>query len=144
MPVSFLPSVEQGGNHTKEGVFLFGDSWNTRHPLTGGGMTVAFNDVVLLAQMLGEVENYNNWDQISDILARWYWVRKPSAFTMNIMGVALYDLFGADGMYNLGNFCDVEIHGRIGERLAILQNGCFKYLECGGDCIHGAASLLSG
>ena len=100
MPNSFLPSVEQGGKRTKEGVFLLGDSWNMRHPLTGGGMTVALNDVVILAQMLGKVESYSNWDQVSDILARWHWARKPLASTFNILSVALYDLFGADGMYS--------------------------------------------
>ena len=36
MPNSFLPPVEQGGEQTKEGVILIGDSWNMRHPLTGG------------------------------------------------------------------------------------------------------------
>ena len=144
MPNSFLPSVEQGGSYTKEGVFLLGDSWNMRHPLTGGGMTVALNDVVLLAQMLGEVGNYSDWNQISSILARWHWARKPLSSTLNILSVALYDLFGADGMYNHGNFCDVEMDLRIDECLAVLQNGCFKYFECGGECIRGPVSLLSG
>ncbi|KAG9310430.1 squalene epoxidase-domain-containing protein [Chiua virens] len=127
MPNSFLPAVEQGGRYTKEGVFLLGDSWNMRHPLTGGGMTVALNDVVLLAQMLGKVQSYSNWDQISDVLSRWHWARKPLASTINILSVALYDLFGADDEY-----------------LAVLQNGCFKYFECGGECIRGPVSLLSG
>ena len=36
MPNSFLPPVEQGGEQSKEGVILVGDSWNMRHPLTGG------------------------------------------------------------------------------------------------------------
>jgi len=127
MPNSFLSSVEQGGKYTKEGVFLLGDSWNMRHPLTGGGMTVALNDVVLLAQMLGKVGNYSDWDQISDMLARWHWARKPLASTINILSVALYDVFGADD-----------------ECLVVLQNGCFKYFECGGECIRGPVSLLSG
>jgi len=110
MPNSFLPSVKQGGNYTKEGVFLLGDSWNMRHPLTGGGMAVALNDVVLLAQMLGEIGNYNDWDQISDMLDRWHWARKPLASTINILSIALYDLFGADGMYSHGNSCNIETH----------------------------------
>lgn len=110
MPNSFLPSVKQGGNSTKEGIFLLGDSWNMRHPLTGGGMAVALNDVVILAQMLGEVGNYNDWDQISDMLARWHWARKPLASTINILSIALYDLFGADGMYPHGNSCDIETY----------------------------------
>lgn len=144
MPNSFLSSAVQGGKYTKEGVFLLGDSWNMRHPLTGGGMTVALHDVVLLAQMLGKIENYSNWDQVSDMLTRWHWARKPLASTVNILSVALYDLFGADGMCSRGNLCDIETHYSIGEYLAVLQNGCFKYFECGGDCIRGPVSLLSG
>jgi squalene monooxygenase len=97
MPNSFLPPVEQGGRHSKEGVILLGDAWNMRHPLTGGGMTVALNDVVILSQLLCEVQNFGRWDQISDVLHRWHWARKPLSSTINILSVALYDLFGADG-----------------------------------------------
>ncbi|KAH7884061.1 squalene epoxidase-domain-containing protein [Phlebopus sp. FC_14] len=127
MPNSFLPSVPQGGTNTKEGVILLGDAWNMRHPLTGGGMTVALNDVILLSQLLAKGDSLSNWDQTSDILSRWYWSRKPLASTINILSVALYDLFGADD-----------------ECLAVLQNGCFKYFECGGDCVREPVSLLSG
>ncbi|THH19123.1 hypothetical protein EW146_g1965 [Bondarzewia mesenterica] len=127
MPNSFLPSTEQGGRRTKEGVILLGDSWNMRHPLTGGGMMVAFHDVVLLTRMLSELPDLSNWDSISHILHQWYWARKPLASTVNILSVALYDLFGADDEY-----------------LAVLRTGCFKYFELGGNCIAGPVSLLSG
>ena len=30
------------------------------------------------------------------------------------------------------------------EDLAVLQRGCFKYFERGGDCVRGPVSLLSG
>jgi squalene monooxygenase len=97
MPNSFLPPVEQGSRHTKEGVILLGDAWNMRHPLTGGGMTVALNDVVVLAKLLCEVEDFGHWERMSDVLHRWHWSRKPLSATINILSVALYDLFGADG-----------------------------------------------
>ncbi|RCH77538.1 Squalene epoxidase, partial [Rhizopus stolonifer] len=46
MPNGFLPpSINQ-----VEGMIMLGDAMNIRHPLTGGGMTVAFNDVVLLKE----------------------------------------------------------------------------------------------
>ncbi|KAF9235758.1 squalene epoxidase-domain-containing protein [Melanogaster broomeanus] len=120
-------ALENDRKYTKECVFLLGDAWNMRHPLTGGGMTVALNDVVLLSQLLAKVDNFSNWDQMSDLLSRWHWARKPLASTINILSVALYDLFGADD-----------------ECLVVLQNGCFKYFECGGDCIRDPVSLLSG
>ncbi|KAH9074782.1 squalene epoxidase-domain-containing protein [Lactarius deliciosus] len=127
MPNSFLPPVEQGGRHAKEGVVLLGDAWNMRHPLTGGGMTVALSDVVLLAPMLVAVPDLADWHAVAEVLHRWHWARKPLAATINILSIALYDLFGADDQY-----------------LAILRTGCFKYFECGGECIRGPVSLLSG
>ena len=97
MPNSFLPPVEQGTAVTKKGVILIGDSWNMRHPLTGGGMTVALNDVVVLRDLLGSVDDFKDWKQMQKALHRWHWDRKPLASTVNILSVALYDLFGADG-----------------------------------------------
>ena len=89
----------QGGNEfgTKEGVFLVGDAWNMRHPLTGGGMTVAFNDIVILRDILAQVGDFSRWDEIREGLRRWHWDRKSLASTVNILSVALYDLFGANG-----------------------------------------------
>ncbi|EKM51128.1 uncharacterized protein PHACADRAFT_263119 [Phanerochaete carnosa HHB-10118-sp] len=127
MPNSFLPSTEQGGRHSKEGVLLLGDSWNMRHPLTGGGMMCAFNDVVILREYLSQVDDFSSWKEMSSLLHRWHWRRKALASTVNILSVALYDLFGADD-----------------ESLEVLRIGCFKYFERGGDCVNGPVSLLSG
>lgn len=99
MPNSFLPPIEQGTATTKEGAILIGDSWNMRHPLTGGGMTVALNDVLVLRDLLGSVKDLKDWNQIQKILHRWHWDRKPLASTINILSVALYDLFGADSRF---------------------------------------------
>ncbi|KAF9528978.1 squalene epoxidase [Crepidotus variabilis] len=127
MPNSFLPPVEQGTKRSKKGAILIGDSWNMRHPLTGGGMTVALSDVVLLRKLLGSVDDLREWTEIQQTLHSWHWDRKPLASTVNILSVALYDLFGADD-----------------EELRVLRTGCFKYFECGGECINGPVSLLSG
>ncbi|KAJ3869241.1 squalene epoxidase-domain-containing protein [Lentinula novae-zelandiae] len=128
MPNSFLPSVMQGGNEfgTKEGVFLVGDAWNMRHPLTGGGMTVAFNDIVILRDILAQVGDFSHWDEIREGLRRWHWDRKSLASTVNILSVALYDLFGAND-----------------DNLEVLRTGCFKYFELGGECVNGPVSLLA-
>jgi len=99
MPNSFLPPVDQGTGRSKQGAILIGDSWNMRHPLTGGGMTVALNDVVILRELLGSVDDLKNWKKIQKALHRWHWDRKPLSSTVNILSVALYDLFGADGEF---------------------------------------------
>ncbi|KAK4047804.1 Squalene epoxidase [Microbotryomycetes sp. JL201] len=137
MPNSFLPPYPQGRGSA--GVFLAGDSLNMRHPLTGGGMTVALNDCVLLTQMLGggetvcEVDidergvlDLDSWTDVSERLEEWHWERKKVASCINVLAMALYSLFGADD-----------------ENLEVLKTGCFKYFELGGDCINGPVSLLS-
>ncbi|KAK7058664.1 Squalene epoxidase [Paramarasmius palmivorus] len=128
MPNSFLPSVMQASDPTlsKQGVILLGDAWNMRHPLTGGGMTVAFNDVVILRELLGAIDDLKDWNAVKGALHTWHWQRKPLASTVNILSVALYDLFGADD-----------------ELLGVLRVGCFKYFERGGECIGGPVRLLS-
>ncbi|BGP44071.1 Squalene epoxidase [Rhodotorula kratochvilovae] len=137
MPNSWLPPYPQGRD--VQGAFLAGDSLNMRHPLTGGGMTVAFNDCVLLAELLGGGERVadvegdkrgvvelDNWLDMSERLEEWHWRRKAVASCINVLSLALYSLFGADD-----------------ENLEVLKTGCFKYFERGGDCISGPVSLLS-
>ena len=97
MPNSFMPPVKQGVEQTREGAVLVGDSWNMRHPLTGGGMTVALHDAVILTNLLRSVENLDEWEYISHVLHEWHWRRKPLGSTINILSIALYDLFGAEG-----------------------------------------------
>lgn len=92
-----MPPVKQGSEYTKEGAILVGDSWNMRHPLTGGGMTVALHDAVILTELLASVENFDEWEYISYILHEWHLKRKPLGSTINILSIALYDLFGAEG-----------------------------------------------
>lgn len=123
MPNQFLPTSP----NRSPGLILLGDAWNMRHPLTGGGMTVALNDVVILSQHLASVKDLSDWSQVSTQLGAFYWQRKHLASVINILAQALYALFAADS-----------------ENLRILQRGCFKYFERGGDCIDGPVSLLSG
>ena len=63
-------------------------------------MTVALNDVVVLRDLLGSVDDLKDWKQLQKALHRWHWDRKPLASTVNILSVALYDLFGADGRFH--------------------------------------------
>jgi len=156
MPNSLLPASLQGSKHTKSGAVLIGDAWNMRHPLTGGGMTVALSDVVILRRLLEPLVTipvaeqfvpaspvssdkpaavsaaaiwrpFSDWSLIVPLLTDLHWERKGLASTVNILSVALYDLFGAED-----------------ENLYVLREGCFKYFERGGDCVAGPVSLLSG
>lgn len=129
MPNSFLPPKMQGRRGAREGVVMVGDSWNMRHPLTGGGMTVALSDAVLLAGYLRrdtELDDLHDWETIRHRLQEWHWRRKNLSGVVNVLSIALYDLFGADD-----------------EDLAVLREGCFKYFELGGDRVAGPVGLLS-
>lgn len=61
-------------------------------------MTVAFNDVVILTDLLRSVQHLDDWVCITQILHTWHWSRKPLGSTINILSIALYDLFGAEGL----------------------------------------------
>lgn len=109
-------------------------------------MTVAFNDIVSLAPLILECPDFSA-PTLSSLLKKWHWSRKPLSSTVNILSVALYDLFGADGEQYLTQFRDKRILKRSpnkDEYLAVLREGCFKYFELGGRCISDPVSLLAG
>lgn len=137
MPNSYLPATPQG--RKRIGAILAGDSMNMRHPLTGGGMTVALNDCVILTELLGGgktvgvvsgdsrgVIDLREWESVRVRLEEWHWRRKGIATCINTLAQALYSLFGADD-----------------ENLEVLKTGCFKYFKLGGDCIGGPVALLA-
>ncbi|KAF2156720.1 ERG1 squalene epoxidase [Myriangium duriaei CBS 260.36] len=125
MPNSWLPpSVSR-----TPGVIVLGDAMNMRHPLTGGGMTVAFNDAVLLSQLLAPslVPRLDDTKVVLMQMKRFHWQRKNLTSVINILAQALYSLFAADD-----------------PQLKALQLGCFRYFQMGGQCIDGPVGLLAG
>ncbi|KAL7917524.1 squalene monooxygenase-like protein [Trichoderma austrokoningii] len=123
MPNSWLPAVPQ----TPNGLVVLGDALNMRHPLTGGGMTVAFNDAVLLAELLhpARVPSLDDARAVRDAMHRLYWRRKNFTSIINTLAQALYSLFAADD-----------------RQLRALQMGCFEYFRRG--WTDGPAGLLGG
>jgi len=102
MPNSFLPPSV---NRT-EGIVLLGDAMNMRHPLTGGGMTVAFNDVLLLSKLLSPkaVPNFDDTRLVLEQMNTFHWKRKSLSSVINILAQALYTLFAANGKCLLYKF----------------------------------------
>lgn len=125
MPNSFLPPT----TNKTPGLLILGDAMNMRHPLTGGGMTVAFNDAVLLSQLLSpdKVPMLDDTALVIKQMRSFHWQRKGLTSVINILAQALYSLFAAD---------DAE--------LKALQMGCFHYFKLGGNCIDGPVGLLAG
>jgi len=96
MPNSFLPP----STNKTPGMIMLGDAMNMRHPLTGGGMTVAFNDVVLLSELLSPdvVPRLEDTKLVLKQMSTFHWRRKNLTSVINILAQALYSLFAADGM----------------------------------------------
>lgn len=112
MPNSWLPPSKQTSG--PPGVLILGDAMNMRHPLTGGGMTVAFNDVVVLSGMLEGVEHLDDDKAIRGVMKQFYWQRKNLSSIINVLAMALYSLFAADS-----------------PQLRALRLGCFAYFQRG-------------
>lgn len=125
MPNSWLPPTI---NKTP-GLLILGDAMNMRHPLTGGGMTVAFNDVVLLSELLSPeiVPDLDDSKLVLQQMRTFHWRRKGLTSVINILAQALYSLFAAND-----------------SQLKALQMGCFHYFKLGGNCIDGPVGLLAG
>ncbi|KAK3940994.1 putative squalene monooxygenase [Diplogelasinospora grovesii] len=127
MPNYFLPAA----SNRSPGLIVAGDALNMRHPLTGGGMTVALSDVVLLGELLSpcSVPNFDEVEMILRQMRRFHCRRKRHASVINILAQTLYALFAAaaDDYY-----------------LNALRQGCFDYFKLGGACADGPAGLLGG
>ena len=123
MPNSWLPPTKQSAR----GMVVLGDAMNMRHPLTGGGMTVAFNDVVLLAELLhpSKVPNLENYAAVQVAMDQHHWRRKRLTGIINVLAQALYSLFAAND-----------------PQLRALQKGCFDYFRRG--MTDGPVGLLGG
>jgi squalene monooxygenase len=95
MPNSWLPP----STNRAPGVILLGDALNMRHPLTGGGMTAALNDVVLLRTLLSPevVPDFLDTTKVLQQMRKFHWQRKNLTSVINILAQALYSLFAANG-----------------------------------------------
>lgn len=137
---SFIAAVEQGNirtmtnrsmpanPHPTPGALLMGDAFNMRHPLTGGGMTVALSDIVILRDLLRPLQNLKDASTLCEYLESFYTLRKPVASTINTLAGALYKVF-----------CASPDPARKEMRQA-----CYDYLSLGGVFSNGPVALLSG
>ncbi|XP_062022693.1 squalene monooxygenase SE1-like [Rosa rugosa] len=137
---AFMVAVEKGNIRSMQnksmaanpvptpGAILLGDSFNMRHPLTGGGMTVALSDIVLLRDLLRPLRDLNDAPALCNYLESFYTLRKPVSSTINTLASALYKVF-----------CASPDPAR-----QEMREACFGYLSLGGICSYGPVSLLSG
>lgn len=137
---AFISAVDKGSIRTMPnrsmpadpqptpGAVLMGDAFNMRHPLTGGGMTVALSDIVVLRDLLKPLRDLNDAPSLSKYLESFYTLRKPVASTINTLAGALYKVFSASP----------------DQARKEMRQACFDYLSLGGSCSTGPVALLSG
>ncbi|TYI82550.1 hypothetical protein E1A91_D05G228600v1 [Gossypium mustelinum] len=137
---SFVAAVDKGNIRTMPnrsmpaspyptpGALLMGDAFNMRHPLTGGGMTVALSDIVVLHDLLRPLRDLNDGPNLCKYLESFYTLRKPVASTINTLAGALYKVFSASP----------------DQARKEMRQACFDYLSLGGVFSTGPISLLSG
>lgn len=74
MPNRSMPAAP----YPTPGALLMGDAFNMRHPLTGGGMTVALSDIVVLRNLLRPLCDMNDSVTLCKYLESFYTLRKVS------------------------------------------------------------------
>ncbi|KAI5056231.1 hypothetical protein GOP47_0028049, partial [Adiantum capillus-veneris] len=138
LQTSFLTALERGKMRSmpnksmpafpvpRPGAILVGDAFNIRHPLTGGGMTVALSDVVLLRDLLKPLKTFHDSVALCDYLEKFYTLRKPVASTINTLAGALYKVFCASP--------DIAMKE--------MRQACFDYLSLGGSFSMGPVALF--
>ncbi|KAK8665204.1 hypothetical protein V6N13_005377 [Hibiscus sabdariffa] len=102
---SFLSAIEKKDNirvmpirimaaapHPTPGAFMIGDAFNMRHAITGGGMTVALSDVVLLRDLLRPLHDLSDASAVCEYLDSFYTLRKPMSSTINTLANVLQKL----------------------------------------------------
>ncbi|XP_024966515.1 squalene monooxygenase-like [Cynara cardunculus var. scolymus] len=140
MQEAFVAAIDKGNIRTMPnrsmpaapyptpGALLMGDAFNMRHPLTGGGMTVALSDIVVLRNLLMPLHDLHDSYTLCKYLESFYTLRKPVASTINTLAGALYKVFCASA----------------DEARQEMREACFDYLSLGGVFSNGPVSLLSG
>lgn len=130
---SFLKALEEQElkvmpNHSmkgqafrKKGAVLLGDSLNMRHPVTGGGMTACFYDIIRLNKELAKID-FSNEINRENAVEKYYTNRGEDVETINILANALYKVF-----------VDKD-----------LKDACFEYLQKGGEQAEGPLAILAG
>lgn len=120
---------------TRNHAVALGDSFNMRHPLTGGGMTVALKDVASLWQHLQGVDLTDS-RCVGVALAAHAASRGHHAATINVLANALHGVFTNPAA--AGGKADPD------STRARLRDACMQYMSLGGAQAAGPVGLLAG
>ncbi|KAG6645818.1 hypothetical protein CIPAW_08G149600 [Carya illinoinensis] len=115
---AFISAVDKGNIRTMPnrsmpadplrtpGALLMGDALNMRHPLTGGGMTVALSDIVILRDLLKPLHDLNDASSLSKYLESFSTLRKVFSSSPDQarkeMRQACFDYLSLGGIFSKG------------------------------------------
>jgi squalene monooxygenase len=116
MPANLVPAQPK----LVKGAILLGDSYNMRHPLTGGGMTVALTDVYTITNLLKSID-MGDEASLTETIKVFYDKHHYNNASINILADALYGVM----------------------RDPQLKEACFEYLKRGQGYVAEPISLLS-
>jgi squalene monooxygenase len=122
--VRSMPSFHQPPKFPyRRGVVGIGDHGNSRHPLTGGGMTCALRDALHLANDLKAIPDLADGDAVHAATLRF--LRRRTFFTsvVNILSWALHGVFRGPWA---------------------MRDACFGYFRRGGVCVAAPMAFLAG
>ncbi|TYJ40781.1 hypothetical protein E1A91_A04G164300v1 [Gossypium mustelinum] len=138
---SFILAIEKKNNirtmpnkimaaapHPTPGAILIGDAFNMRHGITGGGMTVALSDVVILRDLLRPLHDLSDASAICKYLESFYTLRKPMSSTINTLANVVQKAFSASSDPAMDN----------------IQQTLFGYLRLGGFFSYGISAIFAG
>ncbi|RHN51014.1 putative squalene monooxygenase [Medicago truncatula] len=137
---SFIAAVDKGNirsmpnrsmpasPYLTPGALMMGDAFNMRHPLTGGGMTVALSDIALLRNLLKPLHNLHDASALCKYLESFYTFRKSTSSTINTLAGLLYTI------------CIASPDPARKE----MREACFNYLSLGGVFSDEPIALLAG
>ncbi|KAG8500236.1 hypothetical protein CXB51_004396 [Gossypium anomalum] len=114
--------------HPTPGAILIGDAFNMRHGITGGGMTVALSDVVILRDLLRPLHDLSDASAICNYLESFYTLRKPMSSTINTLANVVQKAFSASSDPAMEN----------------IQQTLFGYLRLGGFFSYGISAIFAG
>ncbi|XVF59218.1 hypothetical protein PTKIN_Ptkin07bG0257500 [Pterospermum kingtungense] len=115
--------------HPTPGALLMGDAFNMRHPLTGGGMTGALSDIVVLRDLLRPLHDLHDAASLTKYFESFYTLCKVTCGIYNkYLAGALYKVFSASP----------------DEARKEMREACFDYLSLGGVFSTGPVALLAG
>jgi len=124
-----MPNKTMAAKPTRTpGAVLLGDAFNMRHPLTGGGMTVALNDISTFKSMLSPLPSFSDSVETGAKLDEFYRHRTRPALTINTLANALYAVFCSSSDASMEE----------------MRQACFEYLKLGGSYARGPIALLGG